>query len=80
MANVLADLDCLQESLVYYNHAISVYEQLVKQDGRSDLSEALAISYNNKASAASDLGDHGLAEALYEQANKILRRLDKPQP
>jgi tetratricopeptide (TPR) repeat protein len=79
MANALADLNCLQESLVCYNQAISVYEQLVNQDGRSDLSETLAISYDNKASAASDLGDHGMAEALYEQANTILRRLDKPQ-
>ncbi len=64
---------------MYYSQAISVYEQLVKQEGRSDLSEALAISYDNKASAASDLGDHGMTEALYEQANTILRRLDKPQ-
>lgn len=58
------------------DHAIAIWEHLVKQEGRSEFASDLANAYTRKASTVAGLGDHRAALALFDRAIVIRERLD----
>ena len=61
--------------VAFDDKAIVVYDQLVNQQGRSELAPKSVRAYMNKAYAVSDLGDRRREVALYEQPIRIWERL-----
>jgi len=62
-------------ALALFDGAIRIYEQLVKQEARSELANYLAAVYVNKANAVKACGDNQSASALYDRAIKIFDKL-----
>lgn len=76
-ALVMGELKDKRAAIELYNRAIEIWERLVHQEGRQELTEVLAMAYMNKANAESVLGDKRAAAALYDQAIEIVvRRID----
>ena len=65
----------LPGEVAMYDRAIEIRERLVNQEGRRELANNLAGSYQSKAVAVSALGDKRAAVSLYDRAIEIYERL-----